>query len=589
VVIRQPIITVLGHVDHGKTKLLDRIRGTGIAEKEAGAITQHIGATEVPIQVIENLSGKLMKQFGFDVKIPGLLFIDTPGHEAFTSLRTRGGSIADLAVLAIDITQLAQPQTIEAIEILKSFKTPFIVAANKIDLIQSWDSKEGSFLENLKNQNEKGEKELDEKIYRLVGQLHEKGILSERFDRCNDFSKQISIVPVSAMTGEGIPELLMLLSGLSQKFLEKNLEIHENSAGKGTVLEVKEERGLGKTVDVILYDGVINVGDEIVLGGSRGIIKTKVRALLKPKPMEEIRDPKEKFNHFKQVGAASGLKIAAPDLENALAGSPISVIKTGEEEKEIEEEIKNVKIDLEQEIGPVVKADTLGSLEACIKLLEGSNFKVKTADIGNVSKRDVMEALTVKKKDELMGVLFAFNVSVDDNAKEEAKLHKIKIFKGDVIYKLIEDYEKWVNDKRDAKKKEKLELLTMPARLELIPGFVFRNSKPAVVGVKVSEGKIKPGTTVMTNKIIVGKITGLQKENESISEGKKGEEIAVSIDKAVFGRNLEEGNVLYSFVPEDQFEELKKDGILNSEELELLEEIQSIEKNIVEKDLEEEL
>ena len=331
--IRQPIITVLGHVDHGKTKILDAIRGTAVTEREAGAITQHIGATEVPIEVIDEISGKLIKQFGFDVRLPGLLFIDTPGHEAFTSLRSRGGSIADLAVLVVDIMQLCQPQTYEAIEILKSFKTPFIVAVNKVDLLQSWESGKGSFLENVKKQSEKGKAELDEKIYRLVGQLHEKGISSERVDRCTDFQKQVAIVPVSAVTGEGVPELLMLLSGLSQKFLEKKLEIHENSGGLGTVLEVNEERGLGKTIDVILYDGVVNVGDEIVLGGSQGIIKTKVRALLKPKPLDEIMDPKEKFRQFKQVGAASGLKLAAPGLENALAGSPISVVKTGSEER----------------------------------------------------------------------------------------------------------------------------------------------------------------------------------------------------------------------------------------------------------------
>ena len=581
--IRQPIITVLGHVDHGKTLLLDKIRGTTIAEKEAGAITQHIGATEIPLETVKKISSNLLEKYGFKVSIPGLLFIDTPGHEAFTSLRERGGSIADLAVLVIDITQGVQPQTSEAIEILKSFKTPFIIAANKIDLIHEWNSQEGEFSKNLGKQTEKGKKALDEKLYQLVGKVFDAGFQSERFDRCDDFTKQIPIVPMSAKTGEGLPEILMLLAGLSQKFLQKKLEISENDAGKGTIIEVKEERGLGKTIDVILYDGMIKTNDEIAVGTTSGVIETKVRALLKPKPLREIRESGDKFNSVKEVHAASGVKIAAPQLENALAGAPIAVVKEGNEKQLIAKELASIRIKTEA-VGAVLKADTLGALEALIVLLEKQGVKAKKADVGEITKNDVMEAASVKSKDELKGVIFGFNIKVEESALEEAEKRGVKIFKGQVIYKILEDYRQWVKEIQERKKKESLARLTLPVKMRFMAGFVFRNSKPAVIGVKILEGKLRNGTKIMNEKgKIVGKVHGIQVKNENIEKASKGEEIAVSIDNGVVGRNLEENEVLFSYIPKSQFSELQgmKD-LLNVDEKELLEKIKQLSEKVKE-------
>ncbi len=583
---RQPIITVLGHVDHGKTKLLDKIRGTTIAEKEAGAITQHIGATQMPIDLIKKIAGKLMKQYGFDVDLPGLLFIDTPGHEAFTSLRERGGSIADLAVLVVDITQGLQPQTIEAISILKTFKTPFIVAANKIDLIQGWKSEEGEFSANLKKQDKKAEDFVDEKIYILMGKLHEQGFQSERFDRCNDFHKQIPIVPISAKTGEGLPELLMFLTGLSQKFLENKLLIDDEEAGKGTILEVKEEKGLGKTIDVILYSGVLRLNDKIVLGGRKNVIETKIRALLMPKPLQEIRgNSAEKFLKVKEVHAAAGIKIAAPGLEDALAGSPILVEKGLEEKAAIEKEIASVKRETNT-IGPVLKADTLGSLEAMIVLLENeAKLKPKSADVGEVTRRDVMEAVAEKEKDELMAVVFAFNVKIEDSAKAEAEKHKIPIFAGKIVYKIIEDYNEWLKEKQEEQKMEKLAKVTMPVKMRFMQGCIFRHSKPAVIGVKILEGKLKPGIKMLNEKgTIVGTISGIQIQGKSIEKAIKGQEVAISISGtvAIVGRNIQENHFLYSYIPNRQFPELNQmNNYFNLDEQELIEEIHELEKKTV--------
>jgi len=575
--IRTPIIAVMGHVDAGKTRLLDTIRGTSVSEKEAGGITQHIGATEVPMSLIEGIAGDLIQKFGFKISIPGLLFIDTPGHEAFTNLRKRGGSIADLAVVVVDVHKGLQNQTIEAIEILKSYKTPFIVAANKIDSIYGWQTKKGSFSDNLKLQPPKTQEELDKKIYELVGQLHAKGFSSERFDRCSDFTKEVPIIPTCAKFGEGIPEVLVFLAGLSQKYLEKKLSIHVKGRGMGTILEVKEEKGLGKTIDVIVYDGTIKIGEKIVVGGRKGAIVTKIRALLEPKALDEIRNPQEKFKSIKEIHAASGVKIAAPALDDAIAGSPIRVLESDEQKQEVIDEMQSVKIESDA-IGPIIRADTLGSLEAFVKLLADRGIKAKKADVGEFTRRDVMELESLIGKDRFKAVGFAFHTKATPDALEEAGKKGIKIIEGNVIYKILEDYDKWVYDEREKKKMETMSKVVMPMKLKIIPGFVFRNTKPAIVGVKVLVGKLRTNVEVMKDGKIIGKVHAIQSDGKNGSEAKEGEEVAVSIDKATIGRNLDEGDELISFIPKKQFEKIKDlEDSLSDKELSLMEEIKKIE------------
>ncbi len=569
--IRQPIITVLGHVDHGKTSLLDAIRSSRVAAKEAGKITQHIGATEIPLDAIKKIAGNLIQKFGFDLKIPGLLVIDTPGHEAFTNLRKRGGSIADLAILVVDSTQGLQPQTIEAIEILRANKVPFIIAMNKIDLLPFYPSKEGSFLENLKTQTPDVKRQLDERIYVLVGKMFEHGFQSEQFDRC-DFGKQIPIVPCSAHTKEGLPEILTLLAGLSQKYLGKELEISGNEKGKAAVLEAKEEKGLGKTIDVILYQGELNVNDEIALMGKNGIIKTKIRALLLPRAMQEMIDTKEKFSSVKKIFAASGIKIAAPDLDEVLVGSTMIVIKEEGDEKELEDEIKESTFSSDQK-GIIIKADAIGSLEAIVGLFKKEGIPVRKADIGNINRKDVIEASSMQCEEPLLGVVIGFNVIVEKEAEAEGKEKEVVIFNDKVIYKLIEDYQAWVVKNKKAEKEKDLACLVWPVEFEILRGKVFRNNKPAIVGVRINEGTLKEGWKVMNEKgSVIGKIKGMQNKNESVKEAKKGDEIAISIDDGNVGKNLFEGEKLFSCIPRNQYCNLDKylDEFSN-EEKEILE------------------
>jgi translation initiation factor 5B len=578
--IRQPIITVLGHVDHGKTSLLDAIRNTAVASREAGAITQHIGATEVPLKAIMKTAGPLIKKFGFDLKIPGLLFVDTPGHEAFTNLRKRGGKIADLAVLTIDTTQGLQKQTIEAIEILREYKVPFIIAMNKIDLLNFYSSKEGSFLENFSTQNENTKKLMEEKLYTLVGQLYKHGFEGERFDRC-EFGKQIPIVPCSAETKEGIPEILTLLAGLSQKYLAKQLEISEDERGEAAVLEEKEEKGLGKTIDVILYKGTLSVNDPIAVVGKNGVIETKIRALLQPKPLQEIRNTGEKFNSVKKVFAATGVKIAAPNLEEIVAGTTLLVEATGNEKQELENEMESIKIDSTNK-GIILKADAIGSLEALIGLLKKEGIPIRKADIGNVNRKDVMEASSLLGEEKTLACILAFNVEVEKEAGKEAEKNGVQLFDEKVIYKLLDDYREWSEKTKRAAKEQKLSCLVMPVEFEVLRGNVFRNTKPAIVGVKILGGKLREGWKVMNKEgKIIGEIEGMQKNSKSVKEGAKGDERAVSIRGANVGRNLFEGDHLFSCIPESHYCELR--GCLedlSEEEKSLLEKIKEKQLNL---------
>lgn len=555
--IRQPIITVLGHVDHGKTSILDAIRSTRVATKEAGAITQHIGATEIPTSAINKVAKELLEKFGFNLKIPGLLVIDTPGHEAFTNLRKRGGSIADLAILVIDAMQGIQPQTKEAIDILRINKVPFIIAMNKIDAIPYYDSCKGSFLKNFSEQNEKTKQVFEEKLYTLVGKMFEHGFSCERFDKC-EFGKQVPIVPISAQTKEGLPELLTLLSGLSQKYLEKDLEISIDEVGKGTILETKEEKGLGKTIDVILYKGKIKVNDEIALMGKNGIIKTKVRALLQTKPLQEMRDTSEKFSSVKEVFAASGVKIAAPNLDEALVGANIMVLKNEEDLIEMQKEVSESTFSTEQ-TGVIVKSDAIGSLEAVVNLLKKEGCPVKKAEIGNVTRKDVMQAGGISNENYLYGAIIAFGVNVDNDAKKEAKLRDIKIFNEKVIYKLIEDYSNWTTECKEKEKKESLSQIVMPAKFNVMQGKIFRNNKPAIFGTKVLCGTLKEGIKIINkNGEIIGKVSGMQNNGKSIKELKKSEEAAIAVEGGCFGKNIFEKEILYSYMPTKQLSKIQK-------------------------------
>ncbi len=572
--IRSPLCVVLAHVDHGKTSILDKIRGSAIVAGEAGGITQAIGASIIPLETIKKICDTLLQTLKMKFTIPGLLFIDTPGHASFTSLRKRGGNLADIAILVIDINEGVKPQTTESIEILKQYKTPFIVAANKIDLISGWQSSDKQLLANIQQQSQNIKQALDKKIYELVGKLSELGFDSERFDRVDDFTKRIAIIPTSAKTGEGIPELLMVLTGLAQKFLETSLKFDVKGSAKGTILEVKEEKGLGKSMDVIIYDGSLKRNDWIVIGTLTEPIVTKVKGLFEPMPLKEMRDKKSRFKPVKEVNAATGVKISAPDIEEVLSGMPIRSCQTDEIEKvkrEIKAEVEEVLIQTDKE-GIVVKADSLGSLEALDKLLKEKNIPIKKASIGEITKKDVSDAATNYEKDPLKAVILAFNVSSDIEAKN------VKIISNNVIYKLIEDFEKWQTEEKRRVEAIQLEKLVMPCKFQLMKGYVFRQNNPAVVGVDVLGGTVKVGTPLMKEDgKEITEVKSMQMDQENIEKAEKGKQVAVSMEGVTVGRQVDEGEILYSATPEKDFRKLKElKKYLTEEEKQILKEIAQI-------------
>ena len=563
---RQPIVSVLGHVDHGKTSLLDFIRGTTVVSRESGAITQHIGATEVPIDVIYNVCGDLLTSKKFT--LPGLLFIDTPGHHAFTTLRSRGGSLADLAVLIVDVNEGFRPQTHESVNILKQYKTPFIIAANKIDKISGWQKGNGIAKTRIDSQRVPTKTLFEEKLYDLIGIIYDKGFESDIYYNVKDFKKALPIIPISAKTGEGIPELLMVLVGLAQRFLEEQLTT-ESGAGKGTVLEVKEDVGLGTTVDAIIYSGTIRKEDTLIFGTQDDPLITKIKALLKPKPLDEIRDPRERFDNINEVHAACGIKISATNLDNVVPGAPLRVAHDDIDEliREIKEQSK-VNIELDKD-GIFIKADTIGSLEALVKESRDKGIHIRKAEIGNVSKRDIVEASAYINP--LEKVIFSFNVKVLPEAKEELAGTNVTLFDEDVIYTIMENYDVWVEKKKAELERERRQDYIHPGMIKFLPEYVFRVSHPAVIGVRILAGRIKDGMRLMREDgKVIGTIRGIQSENKSIEEAIQGQEVAISIEGVTVGRQIKGDDILYTSIPESDAKKLKEMDVLNIDEKDIL-------------------
>ena len=571
---RQPIVSVLGHVDHGKSTILDRIRGTKVVSREAGGITQHIGATDVPIEAIYSRCQQLLGDREF--RVPGLLFIDTPGHYSFVSLRSRGGALADMVVLVIDLNEGMKPQTIESIGILKRFKTPFVVAANKIDLIPGWRAQSDMPLcESLELQDSRVAAELDEKLYALAGRLYEIGGFSaDRFDKISDFTKSVAIVPVSGKTGEGLPDLLLVLIGLAQRFLGDDLSTEEGP-GEGSILEVKEDKGIGTAVDTIIYRGTVSTGDAVVISSVKGEpIRTKIRALLRPKPLDEIRDPSQRFDQVRAVSAAAGIRIVAPGLEDAMAGGQIRVVE-GDIDTVVQEVRRESSIHVElSDQGIIVRGDTIGSLEALAFEAEKEELPIRKISLGSVSRKDVIEASNFD--DPLHQAVFAFNVDVNQDARDAARETGVKLFENQVVYRLLEEYQLWCDKRsRELEAQSRLDI-SFPGKILILRDHVFRVSKPAIVGVRVLAGRIRQGQSLMrSDGKTVGRIKSIRSGDKTLREARMGDEIAIAVDDVTVGRQIDVEDVLLVDVPESHARQLMEKK-LSLDEQETLDEVMKI-------------
>lgn len=575
--IRQPIVTVCGHVDHGKTSILDCLRGTCVQESEMGGITQKISFTLYPMNQLKK-SCPLIEKSGIKLNIPGFLLIDTPGHAAFTNLRKRGGSLADLAVLVIDINEGIKPQTAEVIQILKHNKTPFIIALNKIDNISGWRTpvdKNAPIKENIESQKQQVQDIFMERYMTIMGALNSFGFDSDLFYNIDDFTKKIALVPTSARTKQGISELIMMLCGLSQKYLEEKLKLGKDA--KGVMLEIKKEKNTNY-IEAILYDGELKKTDEIVIANfdsNADPVVTKIRVL------EEIQPLSAKFSPVDSATASTGIRMQLIEKNNILPGMPFEIFKNNL--KEIKQKFaKEISESVNSSLGKngiIIKADSLGSLEALITLLKQSNVPIVKAGIGSINKTDIISAKANLEIDELNAIIAGFNVSVDEDAKELMKSEKgIKTITNEVVYKLIEDLVEFRKQKQNEIEKKRLMELTTICKLEILHQYVFRNTNPAIFGVKILGGKLKKELHLIDeNGLRVGKTKAIQRERNSVDEATEGQEVALSISGINFERVLGDKKFLYSDIGEKQFREFRKNkDILTASEIKALQEIAEI-------------
>jgi len=578
-------VAVLGHVDSGKTSILDNIRGTGVQGREAGGITQHIGASFLPTDTIKKITGPLYEKLNKgEATIPGLLVIDTPGHEIFTNLRARGGSAADIAILVVDVNRGFQLQTNESLKILESRKVPFVVALNKTDMVSGWKNTDTPYISQaIKQQDQFVQTTLDEKIYDVVTALSVLGYQSEAFFRVKDFAKEVSIVPVSARSGVGIPELLAVLIGLAQQFLQKRLNQEEKST-RGIILEVNDEVGLGPTANMILIDGHLKKEHNIIVAKRDSVVVTKLKAMLLPKPLDEMRDPRDKFKPINEVQAAAGIKIASPDLDGVLPGSTVyatdDATKADELKKSIESEMKAVFIKTETK-GVILKCDTIGSLEALIEMLRRQQIPISMADIGPVTRRDVMEAKAIKENNRHLGVILSFNVKVTPEAETESENYHIRIFSDKVIYSLLDSYTQWVDEDSSNVENSMFAELTPIGKFTFLKGYIFRNSNPAVFGIRVDAGNLRQKIAFMNKSgKKIGTIHQLQDQGKTMESAKKGQEVACSVKNITVGRQIKEEDVFYTLPPPDDAKQYLKKFMnkLSSEELQILNEIVEIQR-----------
>ena len=567
--IRQPIVTVCGHVDHGKTSILDALRGSSVQAEEAGGITQKISFTLFPIEQMKKAC-PLIEKSKIKLNIPGFLFIDTPGHAAFTNLRKRGGSLADLVVLVIDINEGIKPQTAEVIQILKHNKTPFLIALNKIDNISGWRKKDDDLKKNIEMQGTNVKQNFDEKYFTLIGSLNSFGFDADLFYNISDFTKKISLVPCSAKTKEGIPELILMLCGLSQRYLSERLVLGKGA--KGVVLEVKKEKS-ASYVEAILYDGELGKKDEIAVADFEGNpMINRIRVL------EEIEPLSFKFKPKEKIQASTGLRMQLAEKIEILPGMPF-VFYDGNLEKIKEIFKKEISESVNSELskqGIIVKADSLGSLEALLVLLKQAGIPVLKAGIGNINKNDIVSAKANSKINEIDAVIAGFNVSLDSEV--DKMKGNVKILTDEVVYKLIENLSQFREEKRKEIEKKRMMGLTTLCKLRILGQYVFRNTKPAIFGVAIEGGKIISGLKVIDETgEEVGRVKNIQSENKSVSEATERMEVAISMPGVNFQHALGDRKFLYSEISENQFKTFKKNkDLLNSSELRILQEIAEI-------------
>ena len=578
---RQPIIAVLGHVDHGKTTLLDKIRSmdtsvkSDVVARESGSITQHVGATEIPAHALNQARNKLLefaKREQKEFQSRGIVFIDTPGHDAFTTIRTRGGNLANLAILIIDIADGIKPQTVECIELLHELEKDYVIVLSKIDRIHGWTTEENrSFIESLQSQKPHAHEEFMKKIYELQGKFAEFGKNVYLYHENSNPKEDVSMVPISAIDGEGLDDLLFVIMEMSERFLAKDLT-STRAACEATIIEVKKEKGLGDTLDVLLTNGTLRQGEEFLfVNENEGYSESKIRNILRPKPFFEMKSAGNQWESVSDVQAAAAIKLIGPNFSGAVTGLPL-LLKRDLQDKEfakrwlaIVDEYQGRKLtgrceqcdellyisdfDAHKETedcrnanispkGILVKADSTGGIEALVNELKKENIPVRYSGTGPLLKREINDIIH-QQEDQLFRAVLCFNVKINPLAEELAQKHHIEIFQHDIVYALKDRFLEWREEQYSILNKEKDKELMLPGEFLFLADHTFNKKSPAIIGVRILNGKIQVGQRILnTEGNSIGLVQSIRLKGEAAFSAKKGDEVAIGIKGGNVDRNL---------------------------------------------------
>ncbi|CAH8506651.1 unnamed protein product [Heterobilharzia americana] len=568
--LRAGVICVLGHVDTGKTKILDKLRNTHVQDREAGGITQQIGATNVPLENIQLATRMCPYLNHSELRLPGLLIIDTPGHESFSNLRVRGSSLCDIAILVVDLMHGLEEQTKESIKILRSRKTPFIVALNKVDRLYAWKSNPEVCIEEvMKTQSIMTQNDFSDHLKKVFQEFAMMELNVELFYKNTRPEEFVSMVPTSAHTGDGMGDLLSCLCLYLQNNQSKRLAYTEELSA--SVMEVKEIHGLGTTIDAIIVNGRLHEGDTIVLAGQEGPICTQIRGILQPAPMSELR-VKGTYTHLKEVQGAQGVKLIAKDLEKALAGLPLYVANGLSEELYYKEEVCHglksaLKAISVTPLGVYVVASTLGSLESLLVYLKSIDIPYSGINIGTVHKKDVMKASVMCEREPKWAVILAFDVRVDKDAQKLASQLNVKIFTSEIIYRLQTQMEKYMEDLKTGNQRKHRDLAVFPCKLRILPEMIFNKRAPIVIGVRVEAGVVRVGTPICVPSrecVNLGRVFSIESNHKPVEEARTGMEVCVRIDPAdgetpkLYGRHFDLNDLLVSKISRESIDVMKE-------------------------------
>lgn len=564
--LKAPVVCFLGHVDAGKTSLMDIIRDTSIQENESGGITQNIGSSFISIADIREKTTTIKGKFCVEHIIPGFLIIDTPGHQAFSSLRERGSSLCDLGILVIDIEEGLQPQTIESIKLLTSKKVPFVIAATKLDKIYNWEETNCLSLQNaFKKQTKDVVMTVVSYIDSIKYELKKEGVKSEFYSKNKKTNRVYSIIPVSSKTKEGLADLLSFLVYLSQNWMSGKITYQDKI--KASIMNCHQDRNQGWVIDVILSNGTLNIGDKFAVAKKSGPHLFTVRNLLTQNTNSKL------WIQHQSVRASAGVRILGSSLDNCYTGTRLYLaIDPKKALEKVDRELTDFwKVFNYNQNGIVLMAETLGELEACYNVFKEQSINVLDVKIGRLVDTDIGR-VKLKLDGELKNENRVIIFFGDKTEKQKTELdkcaisHKIKLIISPVVYHLLEKYQEY----KDKCLENRRVTLTnsgeaiFPCRLRILKQHIYMTggSDDILMGVKVMKGILHKGTPLIVpgKNVVLGKVISIQKNHKELDKLESGKEACIRVNKddyVSYGRHFDFKDIVVSHISRESIDILK--------------------------------